>query len=137
MNILRLFLIPMLVLAIGSCSTRNTKNDSCIHFENTKYNFNELPYKREAVYSFKFTNPGKSPLVIFDVKTSCGCTVPEWTKKPVKPNDSGEIKIKYEADFPGMFHKEISVYFNGKDSPAKLTIKGQVEYPADLEEEIK
>ena len=115
-----------------SCSPGISQDNALIDFEKKEHDFEELAYKKEAVYSFQFRNPSKSPLVIFDVKTSCGCTVPEWTKKPVKPGGRGEIKIKYDADFPGMFRKTIKVYFNGKDSPKELSIKGKVTYPEDL-----
>jgi hypothetical protein len=111
------------------------KNNALVHFENEDYNFSRLPYKTEAEYRFKFTNPGESPLLIQNVETSCGCTVPEWTKKPIKPGAGGEITIKYDAAYPGVFNKTISVYFNGEDSPSTLHIKGQVEYPDDLKEE--
>ena len=131
---MRKWLYILFLIFFCTCKVADTSKEAQINFSRANHDFGSLSYQNEASYSFQFKNPGKTPLVIFDVKTSCGCTVPEWTKKPVKPNDSGEIKIKYEAAFPGMFHKEISVYFNGKDSPVKLTIKGQVEYPVDMEE---
>ena len=128
-----LFIATVFVTLINhSCSPVISQDNALIDFEKKEHDFEELTYKKEAVYSFQFRNPGKSPLVIFDVKTSCGCTVPEWTKKLVKPGGAGEIKIKYDADLPGVFRKTIKVYFNGKDSPVKLTIKGKVTYPEDL-----
>ncbi len=63
-----------------------------------------------------------------NVKSSCGCAVAAWSKKPVKPQESGELIITYNPVFPGSFHKELFVYYNGKESPAKLKIKGQVQY---------
>ncbi len=70
-------------------------------------------------------------LIINDVKTSCGCTVPEWSKEPIRPGRKGQITIKYDADFPGVFHKTVEVFYNGVDSPYMLGIKGEVEYPED------
>jgi hypothetical protein len=133
MTYLRLHLSILLVV-IASCSSSVTNNDAHIHFENEHHNFSALSYKHGAEYAFQFSNPGNTPLIIFDVKTSCGCTVPKWPKKPVKPNKTGEIRIKYDAASPGVFYKTIQVYYNGKDSPQKLTIKGEVEYPDDLKE---
>jgi hypothetical protein len=124
--------VLILILAC-SCTTTVTINDAVIGFFKADQDFGSIPYKKEASYSFQFSNPGETPLLILDVKTSCGCTVPEWTKKPVKPGGAGEIKIKYDADFPGVFHKTIKVYYNGKDSPKDLSIKGEVAYPDDLE----
>ena len=116
-----------------ACSATVSHHDANIHFNQNEYDFGSLQYKKEAEHSFRFINPGETPLVIYDVKTSCGCTVPEWTKQPIKPGKTGEIKIKYDAAFPGVFHKEISVYYNGQDSPVKLSIRGKVQYPDDLE----
>ena len=82
--------------------------------------------KDEAIGLFAFSNPGTSPLVIEQVETSCGCTVPEWPQKPILPGKHGEIKVRYDTSQPSMFSKTIIVYFNGKNSPAKLTINGSV-----------
>lgn len=132
MNIYKFF-IPALAYLFFSCTNSVMKKDALIHFENDDYNFSTLSYKKEAEHNFQFTNPGKTPLVIFEVKTSCGCTVPDWPKKPIKSGRKGEIKIKYDAASPGVFHKTITVYFNGEESPQILTIKGVVEYPKKLE----
>ena len=121
------------LLVIIACSSPSINNNARIEFNCSDHNFGIFPFRKEAEYSFQFTNPGKTPLVIFDVKTSCGCTVPEWSKKPAKPGMGGEIKVKYDAVFPGVFHKTITVHYNGKESPVTLSIKGQVEYPDDLE----
>ena len=123
----------ILLLVVCACTTAVTTNDAFIGFSKAEQDFGSIPYKKEASYSFQFTNPGETPLLILDVKTSCGCTVPEWTKKPIKPSGKGEVKIKYDANFPGVFHKTIKVYYNGKDSPKELNIKGEVAYPDDLE----
>ncbi len=133
MNYLKIYFISQLLMAVVSCNPSVTKDDAHILLKNKAHDFRSLPYQKEATCSFQFTNPGETPLLILDVKTSCGCTVPEWTKKPVKPGSSGEIKIKYDAAFPGVFHKTIKVYYNGKDSPKELSITGEVEYPDDLE----
>lgn len=116
-----------------SCSSMPPKNDAVIHLNNKEYNFGPIPCKKEAECIFKFTNPGKTPLVISNVETSCGCTAADCTKEPVKPGKSGQIMIKYDAAFPGTFEKTITVHYNGKDSPAILKIKGQVAYPEDVE----
>lgn len=124
------FYTQLLVL-FCACSPVVTRNDASIGFSNEKHDFRTIPFKKEATYSFEFTNPGKTMLIINDVKTSCGCTVPEWTKAPVRPGGKGQIKIKYDAAFPGVFHKTVEVFYNGAGSPHSLEIKGEVEYPED------
>jgi hypothetical protein len=79
-----------------------------------------------------FSNTGDTPLVIQNVKTSCGCTVPEWPQKPVNPGNSGEIKINYDTSHPGMFNKTITVFYNGQESPQVLNIKGKVASSEEL-----
>ena len=107
-------LFNLVLFILTSCSSTPTGSDAIVHFNDLDYNFASISYMENAEHNFEFINTGGYPLVIYDVKTSCGCTVPEWTKKPIKPGGTGEIKIKYDADFPGVFHKTIKVYYNGK-----------------------
>ena len=122
-----------LLLFFFSCTSPVTRNDAVIRFKGQEYDFGTISLKEEVYYGFEFSNPGKTPLVISHVKTSCGCTIPEWPRKPVKPGAKGEIKVAYDAAFPGVFHKTITVYFNGKGSPVRLSIKGQVGLPEQKE----
>ena len=119
------------LLIFSSCSSSIQRNDATISFIRQEHDFGSLKLKKQDSCTFEFSNSGKTALLINNVKTSCGCTVPEWTKKPVKPGTKGEIKIKYDADFPGTFYKTITVYFNGENSPVTLKIKGKVQYPND------
>ena len=126
--------IPFLFL-LFACSPTLTSNDATVWFAQNQYNFGSLAFKEEAECSFEFFNPGETPLIIYDVKTTCGCTAANWTKTPIRPGKSGIISVIYDSAFPGVFHKEVSVFYNGLDSPAKLEIKGQVEYPDGLKAE--
>jgi hypothetical protein len=80
----------------------------------------------KSVYKFELTNTSTTSLVIWHVSTSCGCTSPSWTKKPVKSQETAEIKIKFEAEESGIFEKSVFVYTNFSDRPIKLSIRGQV-----------
>ncbi len=130
----RLILI-LLMVVLCTCSSTSIRNDATVWFAQNQHDFGHLPFEKEAEFSFEFSNPGETPLIIYDVKTSCGCTVADWTKKPIKSGESGKITVTYDSAFPGVFHKEISVFYNGPDSPANLKIKGQVEYPDGLKAE--
>lgn len=70
------------------------------------------------------TNTGNQVLVIQDVTTSCGCTKVEYSKKPVRPGASLELKVIYEAEQAEHFNKAITVYCNAVNSPLRLTVKG-------------
>lgn len=122
----------LLLFLFCACSASVTHNNASIHFNQTEYDFGTLPFKKEAEFSFEFTNPGKTALVIYDVTTSCGCTAAEWTKTPVKPGETGHVNVKYDSAFPGVFNKEITVHYNGESSPVTMQIRGQVQYPGEL-----
>jgi hypothetical protein len=79
--------------------------------------------------TFTFTNVGNQPLVVNQAVASCGCTVPEYTKDPVKPGEKGEIKVTYNGTgkFPGHFKKSITVRTNGKVEMTRLYIEGTME----------
>lgn len=84
-----------------------------------------------ATTVFEFTNTGVKPLIIRNVSSSCGCTTPEWTKKPVLPGQKGTIKAIYNPkNRPGSFNKSITVYSNAEKPRVKLTIKGVVKRKA-------
>ena len=78
-------------------------------------------------YKFIFKNTGKKPLIISNVKASCGCTTPEWTKAPIASGKSGYIKVSFDPkNRPGPFNKSITVSSNAIHSQKKLIIKGSV-----------
>jgi len=78
----------------------------------------------DGVRVFKFINTGKSPLTI-SVQSTCGCTVPSYSKEPILPNGSGEITVKYNMS-PGRFSKTIIVTTNGNPEKVNLRIKGNI-----------
>lgn len=79
-----------------------------------------------VTYSFEFTNTGDEPLVIVDVKASCGCTRPEYPKEPIMPGKKGKIKVTFNpTGRPGEFNKEIKIRTNTNKRPI-LKITGTV-----------
>lgn len=78
-------------------------------------------------YLFKFTNTGQKVLLITEVKASCGCTTPKWSKKPIPPGEDGFIKVTYDPkNRPGPFNKTITITNNSQENKIQLTIKGDV-----------
>ncbi|PZR09480.1 MAG: hypothetical protein DI539_21930 [Flavobacterium psychrophilum] len=81
-----------------------------------------------GIRAFEFTNTGDAPLIIKDVKSSCGCTVPSWPKEPIAPGKSGKIEVKYNM-IPGPIRKTITVQSNAvnhADGVVALKLKGEV-----------
>ena len=62
-----------------------------------EHNFGRMKEGEQREYDFEFTNTGKEDLIIEDCKGSCGCTVPEWPKDPIKPGQSAAIKVKFDS----------------------------------------
>lgn len=81
----------------------------------------------DGVRIFEFTNVGDEPLVISDVKSTCGCTVPEKPEGPIGPGEKGQIKVKYDTkNKVGPIRKNITVYSNADEPVKLLKIKGEV-----------
>ena len=85
-----------------------------ISFNQKEYDFGTFPESAGlVVHDFQFTNTGKVPLILKDVKASCGCTTPEWTREPVLPGKSGNIRVSFNPkNRPGSFSKTIQVNSN-------------------------
>lgn len=90
--------------------------------------FSETSGPKSCVFTYK--NETDIPIFIREVVTSCGCTTTEWTKKPVKPGESGKIKVTFTND-TGAFimDKTITVYVSSRVRPTTLRIKGIVTKP--------
>lgn len=98
-----------------------------IVFENVVHDFANIKVGSDGTCVFKFKNEGTIPLVITRVAASCGCTTPSWTREPVLPGISGEIKVKYDTNRMGTFSKSITVVSNAETSSVLLKITGNVQ----------
>ena len=99
-----------------------------IEFENDEYNFGTVVDGDMVKHTFKFTNTGDKNLVLFDVKTTCGCTVPEdWPKQPIPPGESGEVKVIFNSNNKvGAVNKSIRIEANTNPTVSAVTITGEV-----------
>ena len=104
-----------------------------IVFEETAHDFGTLQKGDECMHEFKFKNIGKEPVIISNCQASCGCTTPSCPKEPIAPGASGVIKVKYDSNRVGVFTKTVTVTSNAKNSPITLSIKGNIEGPAQEE----
>lgn len=107
-----------------------------IEFEKSVHDFGSFPEAQAtAECIFKFKNVGNAPLLIVKAKATCGCTVPEYSKAPIAPGASGEIRVTYSAvGRPGVFNKSIKITTNATPADYSLTIKGNVIGEADRSE---
>ena len=100
-----------------------------ITFDKTTHNYGTFSEKAPVQKCvFTFTNTGDQPLVINSAVASCGCTVPKYTKSPIKPGETGTINVTYngKGKFPGHFKKTITVRSNGTPEMVRLYIEGDM-----------
>ena len=98
-----------------------------IQFEEDFYTFGELIQGEIIEHNFKFTNIGTAPLVISEARGSCGCTVANWPKKAIMPNESGKLSVKFDSKGKqGSFNKKISVFANTHPAQSIITITGNI-----------
>ena len=116
-----LSLLPLLSVAK---KTPEAVSGPAIGFAETTHVFGTIPEKGGPVtYRFEFTNTGDAPLMIVNATASCGCTRPDYPKKPVAPGKSAKIKVTYRPDGrPGEFTKTVTVKTNCKKQ-RKVTLK--------------
>ena len=105
------------------------KNRTSITFEKLIHDFGKVKPETDNRYKFKFTNTGKNPLIISDVKASCGCTTPYKPEKPILPGKSDYIDVNFhpKASQSGDISKTITVESNIEAKISELQIKAIVE----------
>ncbi|HLP04900.1 MAG TPA: DUF1573 domain-containing protein [Paludibacter sp.] len=117
------FLVACLVFSVLAIAQK-----AVISFDVKSHDFGKINEDDgKATYVFDFKNEGNSPLVVTNVKASCGCTTPSWTKEPIEPGKKGSITVSYNPQGrPGTFSKIITVTSNASEEQVQLSIKGEV-----------
>jgi hypothetical protein len=107
---------------------RNNERNNLPHivFEQSEYDFDTLFNQSDAEFHFVYENIGGKNLSLQSIKTSCGCTIPDWKTSDLAPTERDSFKVTYDIENKGYFFKEIMVYSNSKTSPDRLIIKGYV-----------
>ena len=103
------------------------KDLAAITFDETQFNFGEIIQGQVVEHDFMFTNTGKNDLVIYDSKGSCGCTVPEWPKEPIKPGKKDKVHVKFDStNKEGHQTKTVTLTCNTNPNQVTLQIVGDV-----------
>ncbi|MHB0756457.1 DUF1573 domain-containing protein [Polaribacter sp. M15] len=142
-----LFAFLLITTAIVSCGKSNAKakinkenlssakdrdvaikeGAALISFETKEYDFGTVNEGDIVETTFKLTNSGKTDLVITDAKVTCGCTVPVWPKKPIKPGQTEEIQVRFNTNGKkNRQQKNITLITNTETGREILTLKGMV-----------
>jgi len=97
-----------------------------ISFEETQFDFGTIDQGTHVEHVFKFKNTGDAPLMIVNAKSSCGCTVPEWTKDAIAPGQVGSLLVKFDGSGQNQVSKTITLTTNTEAGTEMLTIKAFV-----------
>lgn len=122
--------ITVLFLGFFGLNLSAQEKTAKIEFKTIEIDYGTIEKGADGVRTFEFTNSGDAPLIISNVKSSCGCTVPSWPKTPIMPGDSGEIKVKYDTNRVNPIRKTITVTSNADTPTVALKIKGEVVDPS-------
>lgn len=107
--------------------TPQAASQDSIIFDKLQHDYGTIVQGGDGNCVFKFTNKGEKPLILSNVRSSCGCTVPQWPREPIAPGEKGEIKVKYDTKRLGSFNKSITINSNAANSVVRLLIKGKVD----------
>lgn len=118
--------VPVLILLSCMCLSLFAQEPHRIEFNETTHDFGTLEQGAPAKVTFTFTNTSDAPVTLSNVKASCGCTTPKWTREEVAPGKTGEINVSYNSNRVGPFNKSVRVNYNDRTDPVMVYIKGKV-----------
>lgn len=133
----KLLLLPLLAMAVLTVKAQapttsgvERPNGPVMKFDELEFNFGTIKQGESVTHIFKFKNTGKEPLLINTAVGSCGCTVPEYPKEPIRPNGNGEVKVTFNSTGKsGPQDKTVTITYD-TDKTIVLHMKGTVEVPA-------
>jgi hypothetical protein len=118
----------MLILFVGLLSLGAMAQEKVakIEFKTDTIDYGIIEKGANGVRVFEFTNTGNAPLIITDVKSTCGCTIPKKPDGPIMPGETGQIEVKYDTNRVNPIRKTITVTSNADTATIALKIKGEV-----------
>ena len=119
--------IVMLLFFLAGFITNAQEKGAKIEFKAYTIDYGTINKGADGVRTFEFTNTGDEPLIVSNVKSSCGCTIPKKPKQPILPGETGEIEVKYDTNRVNPIRKTITVTSNAVNAPTvALKITGTV-----------
>jgi hypothetical protein len=116
--------------ATGSKTTGAPAGTAKIKFTEEAFDFGKIKTGDKVTHEYKFTNDSEAPLIITDSYATCGCTKPEWPKAPIKPGESGTLKVTFNsAGKSGLQDKQITVVANTAPATTVVHLVGEVMEP--------
>lgn len=108
----------------------DTENAPAFTWESETHDFGTITQGEKTSFSYKFTNTGKSDLIISSARGSCGCTVPDYPKNPIKPGESGKIDVVFDSEGKsGRTQKSVTIVANTYPATTVLQVTGEIVAP--------
>lgn len=126
-----LFLAAAFVAGISAMAQQ--KAEEVIKVNSDRYDFGKIKAGTPVTTVFTITNTSDKPLVIESATAGCGCTTPEWSKEPIAPGGSSQLKVGYNAAAMGRFDKPVTVKLAGINEPKVVNITGEVVEAASID----
>ncbi|WP_303811049.1 DUF1573 domain-containing protein [Apibacter mensalis] len=115
---------------LGAFIFSNAQEIKITNYENNTVDYGNVNKGSNGKRIIKIQNVGDKPLIISNINTSCGCTVPQWTTEPIAPGKKGEITVTYNTSNVGRFSRTITISSNDEKKPnLPVRIEGVVLAP--------
>jgi hypothetical protein len=119
-------IITILFIGLVSLSINAQDKVAKIEFKSDTIDYGTIEKGSNGVRVFEFTNTGNAPLIVSNVTSSCGCTIPKKPEGPILPGKTGQIEVKYDTNRVNPIRKTITVISNADTPTVALKIKGDV-----------
>jgi len=119
-------LITILFIGLVSLAVNAQDKVAKIEFKSDTIDYGTIEKGSNGVRVFEFTNTGNAPLIISQVTSSCGCTIPKKPDGPILPGKNGQIEVKYDTNRVNPIRKTVTVISNAETPTVALKIKGEV-----------
>jgi hypothetical protein len=119
-------LITILFIGLVSLAVNAQDKVAKIEFKSDTIDYGTIEKGSNGLRVFEFTNTGNAPLIISNVTSTCGCTIPKKPDGPILPGKTGQIEVKYDTNRVSPIRKTITVISNAETPTVALKIKGEV-----------
>ena len=122
-----LILFVLAFVSVQLVAQEKKASGPVLTFEKNTHDFGDITQGDRVEKVFTFTNTGNEPLIISDIRVTCGCTVPKWPRQPIMPGEKGEITVGFNsAGKMGKQNKTVTVISNTVGDDALITFTTNV-----------
>ena len=108
-----------------------------MNFNKTTHDFGVIQNGTPVETVFSYTNTGEAPLVITDIKSTCGCTVPkDWSREPLNPGESSQFNVKFDGKGANKTSKTVIITANTQTGRETVKITAFINNP-EMDQKLK